>query len=159
SLWRGAQGPCRSVGICTGRGRGATHEKDRQAGTRHAPRYTRRPTCCSERRGSGCQSARTHQSLQDEDMGNHDIILNYQAKGIGGLAARAGTILTRFGPTPGRMEAYLTHYADLAHEFGARPTLPITACVLARHPASIARFHEEGVEFAIHGLVHNDHAA
>src|SRR5262249_55498113 len=111
------------------------YSRERQTG-RHSscPRYTRRHTCCSERRGSGCQSARTHQSLQNENMEDHDIILSYQAKGIGGLAARAGTILTRFGVTPGRMEAYLTHYADLAHEFGTRLTLPITGCVLARHP-------------------------
>ncbi|MDQ3811408.1 MAG: polysaccharide deacetylase family protein [Chloroflexota bacterium] len=56
------------------------------------------------------------------------------------------------------MERYLRLYTDLAGEFNARPTLPITASVLARHPALITRFAHEGVEFAVHGLVHNDHA-
>lgn len=89
-----------------------------------------------------------------------NIALSLQAKGVGGLAARAGTILSRFGATPARMERYLNSYADLAEEFGVHPTLPITACVLARHPRLIRRLTEErNIEFAIHGLVHNDHAA
>jgi len=87
------------------------------------------------------------------------ILLTLRAKGVGGLAARAGTIAARFGPTAGPMERCLTRYADLMDEFAARPTLPVTACVLARHPALMRRFADRGVEWAIHGLVHNDHAA
>jgi peptidoglycan/xylan/chitin deacetylase (PgdA/CDA1 family) len=34
----------------------------------------------------------------------------------------------------------------------------LTACVLARHAPTIRSFVERGVEFAVHGLVHNDHA-
>ena len=86
------------------------------------------------------------------------IALTLRAKGVGGLVARAGMIASRFGPTPSRMERYLTHYADLTAEFDARPTLPVTACVLARHPALMRKFVDRGVEFAIHGLFHNDHA-
>jgi hypothetical protein len=87
-----------------------------------------------------------------------DLALSLRAKGGTGLAARAGTILTRFGATPGRMQQYLAHYTDLLDGFGIRPTLPITARVLARHPAVIRQFVDRGVEFAIHGLSHNDHA-
>lgn len=88
-----------------------------------------------------------------------NLALSLRAKGGSGLAARAGTIVTRFGLTTGQMTRCLTRYVDLVSRFDTRPTLPITACVLARHPALIRRFVDRGVEFAVHGLVHNDHAA
>jgi peptidoglycan/xylan/chitin deacetylase (PgdA/CDA1 family) len=88
-----------------------------------------------------------------------DVTFSYRAKGAGGLASRAGTILSRFGVTAGAMERYLSDYSVMTSRFDVRPTLPITASVLARHPSLIARFVERGVEFAIHGMVHNDHAA
>lgn len=86
------------------------------------------------------------------------IALSLRAKGIGGLTARVSTIVSRFGATPTRMERCLDRYVDLTSRFGVRPSLPITACVLARHAPLIRRFSDRGVEFAIHGLVHNDHA-
>lgn len=87
------------------------------------------------------------------------IALTYRAKGIDGLVARAGTILKRFSITQTRVEKYLTFYSELTAAFDVQPTLPITATVLARHPALIAHFAERGMEFAIHGLVHEDHAS
>jgi peptidoglycan/xylan/chitin deacetylase (PgdA/CDA1 family) len=86
------------------------------------------------------------------------VSFTLRAKGLRGLTARVGTIVSRFALDPGRMERYLKHYVGITDRYGIRPTLPITASVLARHPASIAPFVERGVEFAIHGLVHNDHA-
>ena len=85
------------------------------------------------------------------------VALSLRAKGIRGLSARVGTIVSRFGATPTRMERCLDRYVDLTSEFSVRPSLPITACVLARHALLIHRFSDRGVEFAIHGLVHNDH--
>ena len=87
-----------------------------------------------------------------------NLLMSLRAKGGAGVAARVGTITSRFSVTAARMERYLTHYVALAGRYDARPTLPITACVLTRHPGLIRRFAESGVEFAIHGLVHNDHA-
>ncbi len=87
-----------------------------------------------------------------------NLAMTLQAKGGSGLAARAGTILYRFGATTGRMERCFAAYFDLVDRYGARPTWPITACVLRRHPAVVRRFAGSGVEFAIHGLVHTDHA-
>jgi peptidoglycan/xylan/chitin deacetylase (PgdA/CDA1 family) len=57
------------------------------------------------------------------------------------------------------MERCLDQYTRLAAEFGAPLTLPITASVLARHPTLIRRFVDRGVEFAVHGLFHDDHAS
>lgn len=87
-----------------------------------------------------------------------DVTFSYRAKGVGGLVRRAGTILSRFGVTASPTERYLREYASITGRYNAHPTLPITASVLARHPAMIATVAEQGVEFAIHGLVHNDHA-
>lgn len=87
------------------------------------------------------------------------ILLTLRAKGARGLGARTGMIADRFGPTPSRMDGRLARYVDIAQEFGVRPTLPITASVLARHPKLIRGYVDRNVEFAIHGLVHEDHAA
>jgi peptidoglycan/xylan/chitin deacetylase (PgdA/CDA1 family) len=85
--------------------------------------------------------------------------LSLRAKGARGVARRVGTVTARFGTTSAAMARSLEHYAGLVDAFGARPSLPITATVLARHPGLVRRFAERGVEFAIHGLVHDDHAA
>jgi peptidoglycan/xylan/chitin deacetylase (PgdA/CDA1 family) len=86
------------------------------------------------------------------------IVLTLRAKGVGGIVERVGTIFSRLGVTAEPMARCLTYYADIAAEFDAHPSLPVTACVMARHPSLIRTFVERDVEFAIHGLVHNDHA-
>lgn len=88
-----------------------------------------------------------------------NLAMTLRAKGGAGTAERVGTILSRFGLTESQMARSLARYLDLAERYGAYPTLPITARVLARHPAMIRRLVDRGVEFAIHGLVHNDHAS
>jgi peptidoglycan/xylan/chitin deacetylase (PgdA/CDA1 family) len=81
-----------------------------------------------------------------------------RAKGELGMASRVGSIVARFGTTPTRMRRYLSVYVSITEEFGTRPTLPITASVLARHPDLVRAYRDRGVEFAIHGLIHNDHS-
>jgi hypothetical protein len=56
------------------------------------------------------------------------------------------------------MERRLQRFFEVTDAFGARPSFPITARVLARHPRPVQRLAESGVEFVIHGLVHNDHS-
>jgi hypothetical protein len=87
------------------------------------------------------------------------LLLSFRAKGARGVTDRIGTITSRFGTTSAAMARCLEQYTGLVDAFDARPSLPITATVLARHPALVRRFAERGVEFAIHGLVHDDHAA
>src|SRR5262249_31243763 len=87
------------------------------------------------------------------------LLLSLRAKGAGGVAERVGTISARFGTTSAPMARCLEHYTGLVDSFGGRPSLPITATVLGRHPSVVRRFAVRGVEFAIHGLVHDDHAA
>src|SRR5437868_1545797 len=83
--------------------------------------------------------------------------MTLRAKGGAGMSARVRTILSRFGPTAARMERCFDRYLTITSAHDARPTLPVTAAVLGRHPALVRRLAAEGAEFAIHGLVHNDH--
>jgi peptidoglycan/xylan/chitin deacetylase (PgdA/CDA1 family) len=53
----------------------------------------------------------------------------------------------------------LDRYSGITSAHGVRPTWPTTACVLERHPALLRRYAERGIELALHGLVHGDHAA
>lgn len=82
-----------------------------------------------------------------------------RGKGASTLARRARVIRGRYGITPTRMEQRVAAVAALAERFGARPTLPITAAALRRNPSAVARHAAAGVEFAVHGLYHVDHAA
>jgi len=68
-------------------------------------------------------------------------------------------VLARFGATTAAMTRRLDRYDAIMSDAGARPTWPTTACVLDRHPALLRRYAERGVELALHGLVHGDHAA
>jgi Polysaccharide deacetylase len=84
--------------------------------------------------------------------------MSIRAKGIGGYAVRAAAIAWRFKLGRGLARRSLKRYAELTGPANAHPTLPITAVVLRRHPRLIAEYAAQGVEFAVHGLVHNDHA-
>jgi len=79
-----------------------------------------------------------------------------QSRGLLNSVERAGQVAERFGLTASRMKRRLLDYAGLAAEFGSRPSLPITARVLARNPAVAHALVSCGVEICVHGLVHND---
>ena len=80
------------------------------------------------------------------------------SRGLANSIRRAWQVATRFGPTPGRMERRLMALADTVLEYGAAPSLPITAAVLDRNPEVARRLAGKGVELPIHGLVHTDMA-
>jgi peptidoglycan/xylan/chitin deacetylase (PgdA/CDA1 family) len=78
------------------------------------------------------------------------------SRGLGNTLRRASQVAWRFGVTPGRMEHRLMDLADTVLEYGAPPSLPITASVLDRNPGVARRLRDKGVELPIHGLVHTD---
>lgn len=86
------------------------------------------------------------------------ILLTLRHRGARGLASRVGSVFQRFGVSPRPFGRRLEQFDAVTAEFGARPSWAITACVLARHGAMSRRFAERGVEYAIHGLVHDDHS-
>ena len=86
------------------------------------------------------------------------VLFSMRHRGAGGAAARARSIVSRFGITASPMEQRLRRFDELTAEFGVRPSWAITACILDRNRKSMQHFAERGVEFAIHGLVHDDHS-
>ena len=86
------------------------------------------------------------------------LAMSLRGRGPAGSAARASKVLSRFGATAGAMARRLERYDALAARYGARVTWPATASVLARHPDLLKAHVERGVEIALHGLVHGDHA-
>jgi peptidoglycan/xylan/chitin deacetylase (PgdA/CDA1 family) len=86
------------------------------------------------------------------------VLFSMRHRGAGGTAARARSIVSRFGVTADPMEARLRRFDELTARFGVRPSWAITACTLGRNRRALARFVDRGVEFAIHGLVHDDHS-
>ena len=87
------------------------------------------------------------------------LAVSMQSRGATGTIARTAQVVARFGATTSAMAHRLERYESLAAAYGVRPTWPTTACVLERHPELLRRYAERGVELALHGLVHGDHAA
>ncbi len=86
------------------------------------------------------------------------LFFSMHDRGAGGAAARARSIVARFGVTASPMEERLRRFDELTAEFGVRPSWAVTACILDRNRRAMQRFAERGVDFAIHGLVHDDHS-
>ena len=82
-----------------------------------------------------------------------------ESKGARAFGDRVLGLPGRFGLSTARMDQRLRAYLEVCGEFGVVPTLPMTAVVLDRHPEVIHRMLAEHVEFAVHGLVHDDHLA
>lgn len=86
------------------------------------------------------------------------LMVAVRGKGAWNLARRSFVIASRFGPTPRRIERRIAEVAEVAGQWDARPSLPITAIGVRRHPDGIRRLAERGIEFPVHGLYHVDHA-
>jgi peptidoglycan/xylan/chitin deacetylase (PgdA/CDA1 family) len=78
------------------------------------------------------------------------------SRGLRNSFERAGQVASRFGLTAARMDRRLQAFADVVEQYGARPSLPITAAVLDRNPRVARRLQERGVELCVHSYVHND---
>ena len=87
------------------------------------------------------------------------LAVSLHGRGATGTIARTATVVSRFGATAAAMAQRLARYESIAEAHGIRPTWPTTACVLERHPDLLRRYADRGVELAVHGLVHGDHAA
>ena len=86
------------------------------------------------------------------------LAMSLRSRGAVGSAGRVARVLARFGSTASAMRRRLDAYQTLTTAHGIQPTWPTTACVLERHPALLRSYAERGVELALHGLVHGDHA-
>jgi peptidoglycan/xylan/chitin deacetylase (PgdA/CDA1 family) len=82
-----------------------------------------------------------------------------RGKGAGPTVRRASTIVRTYGIGARAMEARILRLTRILAAAGARTTLPTTASALERNPAMAARYRDEGIEVALHGYEHVDHAA
>lgn len=80
-----------------------------------------------------------------------------KSRGVENSLHRVMYVMGRFGVTPRKIENELNKYVDVAKACGCLPTFPITAVVLGRHPQLVRALSRRGVEFAVHGYVHNDY--
>ena len=73
------------------------------------------------------------------------------------LFSRAYRIVSRYGFGDEKFVTALTAFVKMVFEYDVHPTLPLTACVLNRHPKLFQSLQDSGVEFAIHGFRHVDY--
>ena len=86
------------------------------------------------------------------------LVMSLRSRGAAASAGRVAQVLGRFGATTDAMRRRLDAYDRILAPLGIRPTWPTTACVLARHPELLRGYADRGIELAVHGLVHGDHA-
>lgn len=80
----------------------------------------------------------------------------FKSRGAGNFARRSAQIVSRFGAGPGRMVRRFDVFLDLLDEFGIRPTFPITALPMSRHPSVARHLLDRGAELAVHAWSHVD---
>jgi len=88
---------------------------------------------------------------------NNPIGVAARGKGVLNAARRALVISRRYGFTPRKMDAALSHFAKLLAEYYASATFPIPASVVARNPGVIEKYQGPNIEYAVHGYYHVDH--
>jgi peptidoglycan/xylan/chitin deacetylase (PgdA/CDA1 family) len=86
------------------------------------------------------------------------VVVAAKGKGAVNVARRAGVIGARYGFDPRRMERRVATVLELVERHGGGATLPITAAPMGRNPQIASRYADLGIEFAIHGYYHVDHA-
>ncbi len=81
-----------------------------------------------------------------------------RGKGARQFVRRGVNLIGRYGWTPRKMERALSQLVDILARFECRATWPITAVTLQRNPSLVRKYHDLGIEFAVHGYRHIDHS-
>ena len=90
-------------------------------------------------------------------MPANPIAIAIKGKGAFALLRRARAIASRYGLRAAKMDHALVLLADTLQLFDCKATLPATAVALARHSTVANKYQAQGLEFAVHGLVHVDY--
>jgi hypothetical protein len=72
-------------------------------------------------------------------------------------AYRLLNILKKYGLTHIPFSILLDRYVEFLNHYMIRPTFPVTALAVHRHPDLFKKLQDRGVEFAIHGYRHLDY--
>jgi peptidoglycan/xylan/chitin deacetylase (PgdA/CDA1 family) len=91
-------------------------------------------------------------------MSLNPLAIAFKGKGTAAVIRRAGTIVGRYGVTAGKMRNALALLASVLREFDQKASLPVTAVTLARNRGIAQAYQAQGIEFAVHGLVHIDYS-
>lgn len=89
--------------------------------------------------------------------GLHSLRTRLQTGSVLYIVSRICSILMRYGFTSRRFGELLYDFIALLRRYGVKPTLPVTASVLKRHPHMFQSVQSLGAEFAIHGYRHVDY--
>lgn len=73
-------------------------------------------------------------------------------KGLGGTVYRASLLPVRYGISPDRIVSRLVRMIAMMARWDSRPTIPITASVLERHPEILRSLRD--ADLAVHGYRH-----
>ncbi len=85
------------------------------------------------------------------------LVVAVKGKGFLPMLARGRAIIGRYGLTSTKMDHALAQLVDTMKPFACRATIPITAVALKRHGAAARKCQAQGLELAIHGLMHVDY--
>ena len=80
-----------------------------------------------------------------------------QGKGFFSMLARGRAIASRYSLTPAKIDSALEQLVNTLKQFACQATIPITATVLSRHSSVAQKYQVQGLELAVHGLVHMDY--
>jgi len=80
------------------------------------------------------------------------VTIEILRKGFGGTVYRASLLPVRYGISPDRIVSRLVRMIAMMARWDSRPTIPITASVLERHPEILRSLRD--ADLAVHGYRH-----
>jgi hypothetical protein len=84
------------------------------------------------------------------------VLVETRRKGLGGTVYRASLLPVRYGISPDRIVSRLVRMIAMMARWDTRPTIPITASILERHPGLLRRLRD--ADLAVHGYRHISYA-
>ena len=86
------------------------------------------------------------------------VLFGVHSKGLPKYLKRGQAIVKSYGMTPAKMAQALDQFSQILGEFECEATFPITAIAAKRNSKMMTEHIARGIEFAIHGYRHIDHA-
>ena len=81
-----------------------------------------------------------------------------KGKGFAPMLARMATITQHYGLSPKKIDRAFSSLSGVLASFSKQGTIPVTAAALARNKGVVIKYCQQGIELAIHGLVHVDYS-
>ena len=86
------------------------------------------------------------------------ILFSIRSKGLRKYLKRGQAIVTSYGLTSSKMSGALNLFSQIVQDFQCAATLPVTAIAVERNGKSVEKYLAQGIEFALHGYRHINHA-